>query len=836
MKVVELRVELKSRGLPVGGLKAELIQRLHDYEKSAAHDDEGGKEEPGQGVTSTAGATKPAKGSAKAEVASPVEDKKSAPDPAAAAPEAGGTSAAAPVLKSTRSKTRRASMANTAAAAAAAAATTPTKSPAKAAEVSGKAGTPATKKTSGGEAAAAAGGGGAAGAGGAVDENSEMNVTLAKGAGLLGLGISAACIGWGHGLTAGNLAMLHMALAGVFISATAANTRPTGVSSFIARAVVTLAVAFVASEALRQLQQPLRGAPVGAEAGAGAQSGMASLLALVSGARGEAPGCDAVAAGVGGEGAGGGVGEVACLEASSTALGVLMAWVTAAWSVLEAGDWRAVRFGLIEFWGWASVAGYVALVKALPVMLQPLHGVFRRLERGHNIALAVTSAAMLVGIVHSCITSGKTSSVQAMLCAPFDETDPVFDLTSKVFFWSKAWEWFDTALLVAKGKPVSWLQYTHHASTAILTALNMVPMRNAMWSVVCSLNSFVHTWMYAYYGFPRFRLLRRSKVFLTWAQMLQHMIVLASATYVVYLSHTGAECHNNATPILAGLGLYGMYLAFFALFYRRTYGGAKKKSKAISSDCSTKWDMAGSDVVLLMGQSNMSGRGRGYDAAIDGPNNPRIKQWTRANTVTTASERLEHADFVSQDSQVGMGTAFGRAYVENLPPQRSVLLVPTASGGAALVDGPWSPGGQLFEDAVDRMKAALASNEAKGNCVAAILWHQGEDDARNSVDRDAYESSWKDMASELRSRIPAAAEAPVILGEFTDKEIERSPDSYEPILAAVRAIPAAVSWTAVASSNGLESNPGDDLHFSAAAQREYGRRYYDKLVKAVENE
>lgn len=39
---------------------------------------------------------------------------------------------------------------------------------------------------------------------------------------------------------------------------------------------------------------------------------------------------------------------------------------------------------------------------------------------------------------------------------------------------SKAWEWFDTALLVAKGKPVSWLQYTHHGSTAILTALNMV--------------------------------------------------------------------------------------------------------------------------------------------------------------------------------------------------------------------------------------------------------------------------------------------------------------------------------------------------------------------------
>lgn len=61
----------------------------------------------------------------------------------------------------------------------------------------------------------------------------------------------------------------------------------------------------------------------------------------------------------------------------SSALEALLAWATGAWSVLEAGDWRAVRFGVVEFWGWASVAGYVALVEALPVMLQPLHGVFR---------------------------------------------------------------------------------------------------------------------------------------------------------------------------------------------------------------------------------------------------------------------------------------------------------------------------------------------------------------------------------------------------------------------------------------------------------------------------
>lgn len=55
----------------------------------------------------------------------------------------------------------------------------------------------------------------------------------------------------------------------------------------------------------------------------------------------------------------------------------------------------------------------------------------------------------------------------------------------------------------------------------------------------------------------RFRLLRRSKVWLTWAQMLQHMIVLASATYVVYLGHTGAEVRFLPSP-LVWLGWVGL--------------------------------------------------------------------------------------------------------------------------------------------------------------------------------------------------------------------------------------------------------------------------------------
>ncbi|CAM9219812.1 unnamed protein product [Scytosiphon promiscuus] len=260
-------------------------------------------------------------------------------------------------------------------------------------------------------------------------------------------------------------------------------------------------------------------------------------------------------------------------------------------------------------------------------------------------------------------------------------------------------------------------------------------------------------------------------------------------------------------------------------------------SGPVSADCAAKRGVPGSDVVLLMGQSNMSGWGRGYDVNIDGPNDPRIQQWSRANTIITASERLEHADMGTiSNTLVGMGTAFGRALVETLPAERNVLLVPTAYRSSRLVDGPWTPGGDLFEDAVTRMTAALASDEDGGNCVAAMLWHQGEADVGARVAPDTYRSTWTDMITTLRARIPAAADAPVVLGEFCPAVMGAYYELYSPILAAVREIPDYVPFTAVASSDGLSANSEDDLiHFDAASQREFGQRYFDKLADAIGN-
>ncbi|CAM9376440.1 unnamed protein product [Phaeothamnion confervicola] len=212
-----------------------------------------------------------------------------------------------------------------------------------------------------------------------------------------------------------------------------------------------------------------------------------------------------------------------------------------------------------------------------------------RFEYLHNIGLALLSAAMLVGILLSISKSGKGSTYYALVCRRFEE-DALFELTAHAFFWSKIWEWGDTALLVAKGKSITWLHYTHHASTCFLTGLNMTPVYNAMWSVVCATNSFVHAWMYLYYAHPR--LLRWSRRLLTLAQMAQHAFVLATGVYVVWRRYGGADtggnagnggggledCYNDSTPILVGLALYLMYLLFFAAFYKRRYASSSGKA------------------------------------------------------------------------------------------------------------------------------------------------------------------------------------------------------------------------------------------------------------------
>lgn len=260
-----------------------------------------------------------------------------------------------------------------------------------------------------------------------------------------------------------------------------------------------------------------------------------------------------------------------------------------------------------------------------------------------------------------------------------------------------------------------------------------------------------------------------------------------------------------------------------------------------SQDCVAKRSLTGYDIVLLAGQSNMAGYGAYLVPALD-RTDPRIKQWMRDATIAEATEPLDHPNFPFNIGRIGPGLSFGRAYLTDLPANRSVLLVPASTGGSGFTNGGWNPGNELYEQATQRTKAALDLNPS-GNCVAAILWSQGEIDAINKMSESAYRTALHTMIRSMRQRLASSGTGeniPFVLGQFSTDWTGPTPNAdQQAVLNAINGTPAQIPTTAIASTVGLTSNVTQGLdgaiHLDAASQRLYGSRFREALKTAVAN-
>lgn len=75
----------------------------------------------------------------------------------------------------------------------------------------------------------------------------------------------------------------------------------------------------------------------------------------------------------------------------------------------------------------------------------------------------------------------------------------LFRTAAWAFYYSKYVEYLDTAWLVLKGKPVSFLQSFHHFGAPWDVYLGIVFKNEGLWIFVW-LNAFIHTVMYTYYA------------------------------------------------------------------------------------------------------------------------------------------------------------------------------------------------------------------------------------------------------------------------------------------------------------------------------------------------
>lgn len=226
-------------------------------------------------------------------------------------------------------------------------------------------------------------------------------------------------------------------------------------------------------------------------------------------------------------------------------------------------------------------------------------------------------------------------------------------------------------------------------------------------------------------------------------------------------------------------------------------------------------------VYLLMGQSNMAGRG--VPEKEDKTPHPRVLVFTQSNQWQVAVEPLTLGE-KKKTPGVGPGLAFAKVMAD-ANPGVSIGLVPCAVGGTPLKR--WVKGGTLYENTVAR-----ARSSEKLGVLSGVLWHQGEADSGSQTNAESYGDRLTKMIADIRADLNSP-KLPFVVGQTGQFNYTR-PGDPQPFARLVNEtlskIPDTVPNTGCALSKGLTSKP-DLVHFDAASQRELGKRYAAEMLK-----
>ena len=223
------------------------------------------------------------------------------------------------------------------------------------------------------------------------------------------------------------------------------------------------------------------------------------------------------------------------------------------------------------------------------------------------------------------------------------------------------------------------------------------------------------------------------------------------------------------------------------------------------------------DLYLLIGQSNMAGRGK-----LTVENRISSERIYKLDAQGKWQQADEPIHFDKKVAGAGLAASFARM-VADRDKSVKIGLIPCAVGGTR-IDW-WIESGDLWSNAVARTKVALKSGKLK-----AILFHQGETDAASQKNTLAWAGKFESMVKSFRREF---GDVPFIAGElghylehYRDK---RGKTIYWPqINSALHGFEGKIDRFRIVSSEDLTAN-ADNLHFNTQSLREFGRRYAQAL-------
>lgn len=223
-------------------------------------------------------------------------------------------------------------------------------------------------------------------------------------------------------------------------------------------------------------------------------------------------------------------------------------------------------------------------------------------------------------------------------------------------------------------------------------------------------------------------------------------------------------------------------------------------------------------LILMGGQSNMVGSGRKED--LEKTHLP--NQIKYINFGLGANLRQNDQRF---GPEVGLSRVLAKAY-----PEQPIILLKYAVGGSSLLD--WAPDyspekaeitgnarfGNLYEQFFEKIDSVLQLYDPE---ITALLWMQGERDARIPEAGEEYEQNLTKLITTFRRRLGEEA-LPFVMG-IVNPPATRYP-ALETVQTAQRAAARELPEVYIVETDDL-SKLSDEVHYDSKGQMELGRRY-----------
>lgn len=257
------------------------------------------------------------------------------------------------------------------------------------------------------------------------------------------------------------------------------------------------------------------------------------------------------------------------------------------------------------------------------------------------------------------------------------------------------------------------------------------------------------------------------------------------------------------------------------------------------------------DIIVLAGQSNAQGTGRGkvteeyatdediislspvyYIGRIidtDGVSKRQIIYEDTPFVFSIADERVVDGKKIGN-----LSLTFSKEYKKSgcLDSGRKILIIQAAIGATGFNHGHWGLNKPLYLKAIEMLDYALSLNPE--NKLKAVLWHQGEHDVNKEPNPNVYKSRLSEIFTDLKKRYNSST-LPIITADFS-YEWKNAKGEKGYVLSKI--IKDVVSYeggifinTDDLLSNNQESGDGDMVHFCRESLHLLGKRYFEAYKK-----